>query len=178
MLQIKPVLVQTSIYGGNDGTSFNDAQTVQNWPTFIPDGPNINFSHPIKQIEVRAGWIIDALNITYSLTDSKTVTVKHGGQTGGSSNIIKLGDNEIIAATYGWAGYYDYYKKSFLIQISFNIFDTKKCTMRTEGPFGAGNGVAQGTVFQVSDPLAFAGFETDSRSLIFITPPASKLKFF
>ncbi|KIK69395.1 hypothetical protein GYMLUDRAFT_152582 [Collybiopsis luxurians FD-317 M1] len=169
MLQSKPILIQTSNYGGSDGTPFNDAQTVQNWPAYNPDGPIINFSHPITQIEVRSGWIIDALNVTYSLTNGKTTTVKHGSQTGGTSHIVTLGENEIIVATYGWAGYYEYYQTSLLIQISFNIFDTKACTMRTEGPFGADAGVAQGTVFQVSDPLAFAGFQTASRSLIFIT---------
>ncbi|KAJ6504500.1 hypothetical protein DFH09DRAFT_1051051 [Mycena vulgaris] len=162
MFQGKPVVVQTSNFGGAQGTAFNDNQDATNFPNSDP-GVLINPQHPITQMQISAGWVVDSISTTYRLTDGKTKTIQRGStMTPGSPNVkvITLGENEIISQVCGFSGNYEYYKQSLLIQMSVVITDTMTGAIRVVGPMGGGNGTAQGTFWSVGTPLCFAGFQT------------------
>ncbi|KAJ6568831.1 hypothetical protein B0H19DRAFT_937791, partial [Mycena capillaripes] len=119
--------------------------------------------HPIKQIDIYGGWVIDAMSITYRLSDGSTKVIKRGSNQAnmqGNLNSVVLKDNEIISQICGFAGPYQYYNQSLLIQVQLVIYDTQTGAVRVAGPFGGGNGLASGQPFSVSNPMALAGFET------------------
>ncbi|KAJ7246885.1 lectin [Mycena haematopus] len=160
MFQSKPVVVQTSNFGGANGTYFNDNQAATNFPYTDP-GLTIDPVHPIKQMDIFAGWVVDTITTTYRLSDGTTKVIKHGStQNNNNLNSVVLNDNEIISQICGFAGNDLDYNNSLLIQLKLVIFDTHTGAVRIAGPFGGGHGVSQGKVFSVSNPLALAGFET------------------
>ncbi|KAJ7082141.1 hypothetical protein C8R44DRAFT_688625 [Mycena epipterygia] len=167
MYQGKPVLVQTSNFGGAQGTPFNDIQAACNFPNTDP-GVMINPQHPMKQIQFNAGWCVDAIATTYCMTDGSNKTIQRGSRNMGPANLktVTLNDNEIITQICGFAGSYPYYNKSLLIQVTVVITDTSTGAIRVQGPFGGGNGTANGTFFSVSNPLCLAGFEDATNSQI------------
>ncbi|KAJ7154329.1 hypothetical protein C8R43DRAFT_1000858 [Mycena crocata] len=158
MFQGKPVLVQTSNFGGAQGTRFNDSEDASNFPNSDP-GLMIDPQRPIKQLDISAGWVVDGINTTYRMSDGSNKAIRRGSAANANSKVVNLNDNEIVAQICGFAGNYPYYKKSLLIQVSLVILDTQTGALRIEGPFGGGNGTADGAVFSVSNPLCLAGFE-------------------
>ncbi|KAJ7232745.1 lectin [Mycena rebaudengoi] len=160
MLQTKPVVVQTSNFGGAQGTSFNDNQTATNFPNTDP-GLTIDPLHPIKQMDFYGGWVVDSISTTYRLSNGTTKVIKRGSnQSADNLQSVVLKDNEIISQISGFAGPYDYYNQSLLIQVQLVIFDTQTGAIRVAGPFGGSGGLASGKLFSVSNPMALAGFET------------------
>ncbi|KAJ6482644.1 lectin [Mycena sanguinolenta] len=160
MFQTKPVVVQTSNFGGAQGTSFNDNEAVTNFPNTDP-GLTIDPVHPIKQMDIYGGWVVDAISTTYRLSDGTTKVIKRGSnQSADNLQSVVLNDNEIISQICGFAGPYQYYNQSLLIQVQLVIFDTKTGAVRVAGPFGGTGGLASGQLFSVSNPMALAGFET------------------
>ncbi|KAJ7578307.1 lectin [Mycena floridula] len=167
MYQNKPVIVQTSNFGGAQGTPFNDAQDASNFPA-VDSGLMIDPQRPIKQMEIRAGWAVDSITTTYRMTDGSTKVIKRGSNPS-QGKIITLNDNEIVTAITGFAGNYSYYKQSLLIQMCVLITDMKTGVSRIEGPMGGNNGIADGQFFQVCSPLALAGFENGNSAQIGIS---------
>ncbi|GJJ07936.1 hypothetical protein Clacol_002143 [Clathrus columnatus] len=164
--------VSTLVAGGSEGTYFNDLITL-GWPGISP----LDVKHPITVIEVRHGWVVDALNITYKLKDGTTKQIKHGAESGGNSTVIQLSEDEVLADISGKAGYHSYYKKALVCQLSLVIFNEKTSTFRTVGPLGNGDNTNQGAVFHDAGTLAFAGYETSGAQtgisgLSFITSKA------
>ncbi|KAF8124402.1 hypothetical protein K438DRAFT_2002728 [Mycena galopus ATCC 62051] len=162
MFQTAPVVVQTSNFGGAQGTSFNDNATASNFPNVDP-GLTINPTHPIKKVDIRSGWVVDSITTTYALSDGSTKVIRRGsGDSGGTLHSVVLNDNEIISQISGFAGPFEFYHNSLLIRVQLVIFDTHTGAVRVVGPFGGDGqyGLAQGRLFSVSTPLAFAGFET------------------
>ncbi|KAJ7808588.1 hypothetical protein B0H14DRAFT_3761458 [Mycena olivaceomarginata] len=160
MFQTKPVVVQTSNFGGAQGTSFNDNEAATNFPNTDP-GLTIDPVHPIKQIDIYGGWVVDAISTTYRLSDGSTKVIKRGSnQSADNLHSVVLKDNEIISQICGFAGPYQYYNQSLLIQVQLVIFDTQTGAIGVAGPFGGTGGLASGKLFSVSKPMALAGFET------------------
>jgi hypothetical protein len=147
----KPVLVQTALVGG-PAVPFDDAKTVALWPAKL----NIAQDHPITQIVVRSGWIIDNLTVTYKLINNSTQSVSHGG-TGGGVHTIILGLHEIVSSIQGKAGIHSFYHRPYLCSVSFTILDTVTLATRTTEIFGNGDHTNQGDPFQVAQPYALAG---------------------
>jgi len=160
MLQSKPSLVQTSNFGGSQGSPFNDAQAISKWPSELTIDP----ARSIAKIEVRAGWVVDSITTTYRLIDQSTQTIKHGSDPS-AGTVVELNPDEILDSIYGFAGYYPYYKESLVITIGFTIFNTATSTTRIAGPFGGNNGHADGQVYHISGPIALAGFETNGSQI-------------
>ncbi|KAJ7622084.1 hypothetical protein FB45DRAFT_121627 [Roridomyces roridus] len=170
MFQAKPVEVQTSNFGGSQGTLFNDSQTASGFPK-SEGGVFINPQNPIQQMDIYAGWCVDAMNTTYRMSDGSTKLINRGSVQEPSPNMtrVTLNANEIITQICGFAGNYPYYQKSLLIQTTLVITDTTTGKIRTIGPLGGQNGLADGQFFSVSNPLALAGFETAGSSQIGIS---------
>ncbi|KAJ7500015.1 hypothetical protein FB451DRAFT_1358992 [Mycena latifolia] len=168
MYQGKPVNVQTSNFGGAQGTPFNDAQDASNFPN-SDTGLAIDPRHPIKEMKINCGWAIDAIITTYSMTDGSTKVIQRGSTaSAGHPNpkVVTLSDNEYISQICGFAGPYPYYNQSLLIQMSLVITDTVTGHIRVAGPFGGGNGTAQGTFFSVGNPLCLAGFNSPNNAQV------------
>jgi len=147
--------IHTSLVGGSDAEQFNDINKLTN-----ADGQLIlDVNHPIVQITVSHGWIVDGLKLTYrvNIPGVQDVTVEHGTQKP-NAKVITLKPTEVIVAIYGRAGYQDYYKRKLINSISFVIFDEKSVTSRVEGPFGNGNGSNNGDSFHVANVMAFGGY--------------------
>ncbi|KAJ7919901.1 hypothetical protein B0H13DRAFT_2183776, partial [Mycena leptocephala] len=160
MFQTKPVVVQTSNFGGAQGTSFNDNQAATNFPNTDP-GLTIDPVHPIKQMDICAGWVVDSICTTYRLSDGTTKVIKRGSnQSSDNLKSVVLNDNEIISQICGVAGNDPDYNQSLLIQLRLVIFNTQTGAIRVVGPFGGANGLGSGQIFSVSNPMALAGFET------------------
>ncbi|KAJ7080824.1 lectin [Mycena belliarum] len=160
MYQGKPVVVQTSNFGGAQDTPFNDNEEASKFPD---TERMIDPQHPIQQMQISSGWAVDAITTTYRMSDGSTKALARGSKIpSGSPNtkVVTLSDNEVITQICGFAGPYSYYKKSLLIQMMLVITDKSTGKIRTAGPFGGGNGTAQGTFFSVSSPLALAGFHS------------------
>lgn len=146
--------LHTSLIGGTDGELFNDVLKTTNG-----DGELIlDVNHPIAQITVSHGWIVDGLKVTYrvKLPGVQNVIVEHGTQKR-DAVVIDLKSTEIVLAVYGRAGYQDYYKRKMINSINFIIFDQETIT-RVAGPFGNGNRSNNGTSFHVSNVMAFGGY--------------------
>ncbi|KAF7370072.1 Lectin [Mycena sanguinolenta] len=159
MFQSLPVEVQTSNFGGAQGTLFNDNTDASGFPN-SSGNVFINPQHPITQMDICGGWVIDTITTTYQMSDGSTKTI-HRGSPVSNSNLtsVKLNGNEIITQICGFAGNYSYYNQSLLIQLTLVITDTSNGNVRVVGPLGAKNGLADGKFFSVSNPLALAGFQ-------------------
>lgn len=148
----KPVLVQSSLVGGAS-VPFDDANAVAQWPAQVA----ILADRPIAQIDIRSGWIVDNITITYNLANgTKSSPIVHGG-TGGGAASIPLGQYEIISSIQGKAGNHSYYGRPYVCSISFTILDTQSLVTRTTSVYGNGDGANQGDPFQVAQPYALAG---------------------
>jgi len=149
MIPVTTAIAQFQTIGGTGESSFDDVRAVGGWPNELA----IDSVTPIKNITVRAGFIIDKLLITYSNNEQGD----HGGDGGIAYNIDLT--SKILVGVSGRAGYHPYYKKDYLIQVSFIVFDPAKETTTVYGPYGDGDPQTKGagTAFYVPQPLAFAG---------------------
>ncbi|KAF8142971.1 hypothetical protein K438DRAFT_1736690 [Mycena galopus ATCC 62051] len=170
MYQAKPVEIQTSNFGGSQGTLFNDNQDASGFPNSAGN-VFIDPQHPIQQMDIYAGWCVDAITTTYRLSDGSTKVIKRGSSVSGSANLtsVKLNANEIVSQICGFAGNYQYYNQSLLIQLSLVVTDTSTGAVRIIGPLGGQNGLASGQFFSVSNPLALAGYQTAGSAQIGIS---------
>jgi hypothetical protein len=50
---------------------------VTNFPNTDP-GLTIDPVHPIKQMDIYGGWVVDAISTTYRLSDGSTKVIKRG----------------------------------------------------------------------------------------------------
>jgi len=152
MIPFTTAITQFQTIGGvgDPDSSFDDAAEVGGWPNSLAIDP----LRPIKKITVRSGFIVDNISITYSNDDQ----VSHGGTGGGSSGSIDI-STKILVGLSGRAGYHPFYKRDYLIQVSFIVFDPVTETTTVYGPYGDKdpNNKGAGEAFYVSQPLAFAG---------------------
>jgi hypothetical protein len=107
-------------YGGSGGDVFSD-------PVLIKDPPVVG----IKTINIRSGSEVDAIQISYLLSDGTVYAAPTHGGSGGSPQTINFGKEEKILAIVGRSG-------SKVDQLNFlTITDTGQ--RNTYGPYG-GNG--------------------------------------
>ncbi|KAJ7458325.1 hypothetical protein B0H11DRAFT_2061720 [Mycena galericulata] len=158
MFQAKPVLIQTSNFGGAQGTRFNDSEEASGFPA-SQGGIFIDPQRPIKEMEIFGGWCIDAIKTTYRMSDGTTKTIQHGSAVSANLTRVALGEHEIISQICGFAGTYPHYQCSTVIALTLVITDTVSGLVRIVGPIGGWNGNANGQFFSVSNPMCFAGFE-------------------
>ncbi|KAI0666497.1 hypothetical protein C8Q78DRAFT_934067, partial [Trametes maxima] len=159
-----PNFINTSLVGGRDGTAFNDIYVRGGDGKFgpLPFIETIalmilDTAHPIQQITVSSGWIVDGMAITYQLAGGTTAVLEHGSQFP-TAAVVKLNANERLVGVFGRAGLQSYYRRELISSISFVIFDASTTATRIVGPFGNTNHANQGTAFYHSDVLAFGGF--------------------
>ncbi|EPQ53680.1 lectin [Gloeophyllum trabeum ATCC 11539] len=145
-------VVQTQLVGGTDGDIFHDGSALGGWPAM----QKIDMAHPIRQIDIFSGWIVDGVTVTYQLQGGSTAKGAHG--TSSTRSTVKLSDKETLLAVVGRAGNHSYYKRSVVHQLTFVILDTSNGKVRQEGPFGNEDASNQGEVFHVSGPIALAGY--------------------
>ncbi|KAM5536421.1 hypothetical protein V8D89_009857 [Ganoderma adspersum] len=149
----------TSLIGGvTPGTYSTDVFYMNHGGKFmLNDAAHsiLNTTHPIHQIDVSSGWIVDGLSITYQLEGGKTTAMQHGSAFKPPKGVVSFGANEVLAAVYGREGYMPYYKRNMVTAISFVVFDTNTEKSRTVGPFGTSGA---GNEFWVSDVLALGSF--------------------
>ncbi|KAF8142974.1 hypothetical protein K438DRAFT_1876953 [Mycena galopus ATCC 62051] len=135
MYQAKPVEIQTSNFGGSQGTLFNDNQDGLER---LPEQHRQRLhrpQHPIQQMDIYAGWCVDAITTTYRLSDGSTKVIKRGSSVSGSANLtsVKLNENEIVSQICRFAANYPYYNQSLLIQLSLAATDTSSGAVRITG---------------------------------------------
>ncbi|KAI0643980.1 hypothetical protein C8Q79DRAFT_973775 [Trametes meyenii] len=155
-----PNFINTSLVGGRDGTAFNDIYVRGGDGKFVINDAQkgeLDAAHPIQQITVSSGWIVDGFSVTYQLADGTTAVLDHGSQFP-AATIVKLNANEKLVGVFGRAGPQSYYHRELINSIGFVIFDTSTTATRIVGPFGNTNHSNQGTTFYHSDVLAFGGF--------------------
>ncbi|CDO69782.1 hypothetical protein BN946_scf184766.g27 [Trametes cinnabarina] len=151
----------TVLVGGNDGAISQDILFLDGDNNIVINNANKNqldLKHPILQIAISCGWVVDGFSVTYQLGDGSSTTMTHGSQFSPSSAVITFNANEKLVGVYGRAGLQTYYNRSLINNISFVIFDTVAGTTRTAGPYGNGSKSNQGTPFYVSDVMAFGSF--------------------
>ncbi|KAK2459743.1 hypothetical protein APHAL10511_008244 [Amanita phalloides] len=146
-------IVQTATLGNTTGgTPFNDLDTLRQ--TYkLPLSLVVDPDRPITKIVVRAGGLIDAIEITYNLAGGGTHVLKHGGNNGSQSN-IDIGPDQVISSISGLIGpHRNYDNRVFLNQISFTLLDatTGVTTVRSFGQR------PQGNPFLFTLPVLFTG---------------------
>ncbi|KAI1792321.1 hypothetical protein LXA43DRAFT_1093845 [Ganoderma leucocontextum] len=149
----------TSLIGGaTPGSHFSDVFYMNHDGKFVLNDAArsiLNTTHPICQIAVSSGTIVDGLSVTYQLEGGNTALMQHGSAFNPPSAVVSFGTNEVLAAVYGREGYHSTYKRDMVTDIAFVVFDTTTDESRTVGPFGKGG---QGNPFWVSDVLALGSF--------------------
>ncbi|KAF5379567.1 hypothetical protein D9757_009261 [Collybiopsis confluens] len=127
-------------YGSQtDVNSLNEAEPLSNdWETLAKLGMGpLNLNHPIEEIRLRHGWIVDGFEVKYRLASGLTHTIVHGSTPGSSlSKTISLGENEVVFSVTGRAGWHNYYGRNLVHQWSFVILDKATGRLRVEGPYG------------------------------------------
>ncbi|KAF8177790.1 hypothetical protein K438DRAFT_1978407 [Mycena galopus ATCC 62051] len=100
MYQAKPVEIQTSNFGGSQGTLFNDKQDASGFPNSAGN-VFIDPQHPIQQMDIYAGWCVDAITTTYRLSDDSTKVIKRGSSVSGSENLtsVELNDGQFFSVS-------------------------------------------------------------------------------
>ncbi|KAJ2932468.1 hypothetical protein H1R20_g4608, partial [Candolleomyces eurysporus] len=156
---------QSVLFGDNKGNQFNDLETVIG----IPSNVTINVDKPIKSITVMWGYVVDGIEITYSESDSAATptTVSHGTSsrcldTNLNKSEINLGATENIIAVSGVQGISEWGLR--ILKLSFVIYDSNTGDVRTEGPFGGGEGDSP-QPFRVTANgilVAFGGFAVNT----------------
>jgi len=141
--------VQTAQVGGSSGAWFSDIAELNS--SF-----KLDYSHPITQIKVSHGNIVDGLEISYKVVGDgfQDAEVKTHGSSIANATVIDLNGNETVVVVFGRAGYSTQYKKNKIISISFVIFDSATANVRTLGPFGT---ATDGESFRVTNVAAFGG---------------------
>ncbi|KAM5532448.1 hypothetical protein V8D89_013864 [Ganoderma adspersum] len=160
--------VSSLVGGATPGSHFPDVfYMADGGRVVLNDAANsiLNTTHPIHQIAVSTYWVIDGVSVTYNLEGGNTTAMNHGSSFDPPSAVVDFGENEVLAAVYGRAGYYSYYERTLVGSIAFVIFDTKTEESRTAGPYGDADGAVQGQPFWASDVLALGSFGQDSSSL-------------
>jgi len=152
---VSVALVQSRLFGGDQGRTFNDVEIVGGYPA----GMTINVDNPISQVEVLYGAVVDGLSITYNETDGATETVNHGTEPGTSDTSLKrntftLSSEENIIAITGRAGEDPTYGTR-ICQINFVIYNSSTGKSSVYGPYGSNN---TGTPFRVTANGAFIAF--------------------
>lgn len=108
----------------------------------------------IKQVNIRAGFIVDGIG--FVIADSSfTVTTKYFGGNGGNSYTVTLNPNEIIKYITGTYGLYKYTGQQQIATIKIH---TNYCP-NGYGPFGEETGVSNVQSFSTASPChVAAGF--------------------
>jgi len=148
-------LIATSVLGSGEGTAFNDFAPPLGG--FVPPvNLTIDVSHPISQIIIQAGHLVDGFQVTYNLAAGGTTVLSHGtAVNAGAKNTttIDLSPTENIVGVSGKSGYADY----AVYALSFCILDSATSNLRVVGPLGKQK---NGDPFHFSGTLlAFAGTE-------------------
>ncbi|QRV89228.1 Jacalin-like lectin domain protein [Ceratobasidium sp. AG-Ba] len=120
-------------YGGDRteellGESYNDLEKYGSW---------LNYACPIQSIAVWYGQVIDGMEITYNLSDGKTIAVMHGVQ-GGEKAWVVIRPTERIVEVNGLSGIASR-TSDWGVQLqllSFKIYDSVTESYRTVGNFG------------------------------------------
>ncbi|KAH9913697.1 uncharacterized protein BXZ73DRAFT_106876 [Epithele typhae] len=169
-MSVQSVLT-TSLVGGTISSLSADLYFVNssNHQFILNDAPKsvLNTTHPIKNIDISCGWIVDGVTITYQVAGTGGSSVlSHGSVFSPPSSSVAIGATEIVAAVFGRAGYQTYYEREMINNVGFVIFDTDKATTRIAGPFGNGDNSNQGAPFYASDVLAFGSFAVPGSSAL------------
>ncbi|KAJ3552012.1 hypothetical protein NM688_g4381 [Phlebia brevispora] len=174
--------MQTALVGDSTpGIPFNDVYFANTDGNFFLDDPaktRIDPNHPIREIRVSSGWIVDGVAVDYNdAQNNRTITMKHGSSFPGAAKVT-LGAQENVISVFGRAGYQTYYKRNMVNSIGFVIFDQERATVRVVGPFGNSNSSNEGTPFSASNVMAFGGFAQETAQLglsgLFFMKPANK----
>ncbi|KAI0688950.1 hypothetical protein C8Q76DRAFT_803399 [Earliella scabrosa] len=165
-----PSYETTALVGGQDGTLFNDIYVFKGDGNFLVSDAaknQIDTAHPITEIIVYHGWIIDGFQVTYQLANGGTTTIQHGSGADPrrTTSQVTFGANEVLVGVFGRAGFQTYYRRDMINELNFAIYDKATGTLRVAGPFGNGNNSNQGTLFYSSDVMAFGGFAQDTPDL-------------
>ncbi|KAF8598483.1 hypothetical protein BDV93DRAFT_609831 [Ceratobasidium sp. AG-I] len=133
-------------------------------------GAKLNFTSPIKSINVWSGQVVDGLEITYNFADKTTKTVMHGAK-GGACTEVPLGATERIVEVNGLHGV-SFPQANWGDQVqllTFTIYDSATGFSRSTRTFGLGQEFVQETRkdIYVKGPLvAFAGTANNSQSTV------------
>ncbi|KAJ7883063.1 hypothetical protein B0H13DRAFT_2344335 [Mycena leptocephala] len=146
-------------FRGYNGTMFNDIHDFTNFPDTANPEHTMYSYHPIIQIKISGGRVIDAISTTYLRTDGTNMTIDRGSKIPPGSpswTVIGLGNWEIISQICGFSGMYPDYNQDLLIQLSLVITDTKTGAIRVVGA----KTVLPRENSGVADPMCLAGFHT------------------
>ncbi|KAI0688931.1 hypothetical protein C8Q76DRAFT_698612 [Earliella scabrosa] len=163
-----PSYETTALVGGQDGTLFNDIYILKGDGNFlISDAAKnqIDTAHPINEIILYHGWVVDGFQVTYKLSNGGTTTIQHGTQAPKPTSTVTFDANEVLVGVFGRAGPQTAYKRDLINELNFAIYNKATGTLRTAGPFGNGNKSNEGTLFYSSDVMAFGGFARDIPAL-------------
>ncbi|KAI8973077.1 hypothetical protein BD414DRAFT_539980 [Trametes punicea] len=151
----------SSLVGGNDGILSQDIYFLTGEDHFVLNDSKksqLDLQHPISQINVSCGLVVDGISVTYQLSDGTSTTMTHGSPDFPNVHIIKLNHNERLAGVFGRAGPHSFFHRQMVNTLSFVIHDSVKGTARIDGPHGNPDGQDEGSSFYVSDVLAFGSF--------------------
>ncbi|KAB5589616.1 hypothetical protein CTheo_6933 [Ceratobasidium theobromae] len=145
-------------FGGSDftrGVLFNDARL------------DLDVQHPIVNVTITSGWVIDGITVTYRLRNGQTQTIGHG-TTRTSSDTLTLNENEYISAVNGKSGSANNgepWMGDCVQQLTLVVRNSVTGAQRTYGPFGTAKGLSGSATTWISwsgQLLAFAGRANDS----------------
>ncbi|KAF5347826.1 hypothetical protein D9757_014315 [Collybiopsis confluens] len=124
-------------YGSqSDVNSSNEAEPLSNdWETLAKLGMGpLNMDHPIEEIRLRHGWVVDGFEVKYRLASGLTHTIVHGSTPGlNPSKTIFVAENEVVFSVTGRAGWHKFYNRALVHKISFVILDKTTGRLRVEG---------------------------------------------
>lgn len=86
----------------------------------------------IKSVRIRHGWMVDAIQVEYLLSNGKTYTAAGHGGGGGGESTITFEEGETIIRVEGRSG-------SLIDQLTFTT-RTRSGKTQTYGPYGGGGG--------------------------------------
>jgi hypothetical protein len=115
-------LYANQMYGGTGGSAFDDITSAN----AIVVG--------IQSITIRAGSEVDAIQVTYKLSDGSTYPSPSHGGTGGTPNNINLADDETIISVQGQSG-------SMIDQLTITTRNNSG-VVKVYGPYGGSGGSA------------------------------------
>ncbi|KAB5589621.1 hypothetical protein CTheo_6938 [Ceratobasidium theobromae] len=145
-------------FGGSDftrGVLFNDARL------------DLDVEHPIVNVTIASGWVIDGTMVTYRLRNGQTQTIVHDVERT-SSDTLTLRENGCIGAVNGKSGSADNgepWMGDCVQQLTLVVQNSVTGAQRTFGPFGTAKGLSENATTRISwsgQLLAFAGRANDS----------------
>ncbi|KAJ7104888.1 hypothetical protein C8R44DRAFT_886913 [Mycena epipterygia] len=171
-------IVQSALFGGSKGTSFNDLESVFGGSA----STTINSDGPIKRIHIAHGGVVEGMTITYNKagSSSKSGTDKtHGTNPEQNTdtaltkswipgpyktdNLDSNNRKEIIIAISGL--YNDTKWGKRIVALSFMTYSAVAGEMHVYGPYGG----TKGTAFRVTANgsfVAFGGYAADTNDSV------------